>query len=137
MTNRKPISTNSYGFGTKSIFHSKCETVELIYDKGVLIKIHVKDDKVCYDGIRHLIELYSSDLDSQFFIKVPTPIFISPWSNIDWFKSLIFILTVILLGVISNCAFLAIVYKSIFLGAFLSVVFAALVFIIFYRNGSR
>lgn len=135
---RKPVSTNSFGFGSKSIFHSKCETVELIYEKGVLIKVHVKpEDQVCYEGIRHHIELYASELNGRYFYKVPSPTFMRHFSEVDLLKGLMFILVVALLGLVSNCAFVALINGKTIWALMLAIVFTGLVSLIYWRNGSK
>lgn len=137
---KKPVpgSTNSYGFGTKSIFLSKCETVQLTYEKGVLVKVLVKpEDQVSYEGIRHHIELYASELNGRYFYKVPSPTFMRHFPEVNPLKGLLFILLVALLGLVSNCAFVAIVNERYVWAAVCSVVFTGLVSVLFWRNGSR
>lgn len=137
---KKPVpgSTNSYGWGTKSTYISKCETVELTYIKGVLVKVRVNpEDQVSYEGIRHHIELYASELNGRYFAKVPSPTFMRHFPEVNLLKGLIFILLVALLGLVSNCSFIALIQGKILWAVICAIVFTVLVSILFWRNGRK
>ena len=137
---KKPVPgfTNSYGFGSKSIYQSKCETVELTYVKGLLVNVQVDpNDQVAYEGIRHQIELNAKDLNGRYFYKVPNPTFMRHMPEVNFLKAVVFILLIPALALASNCAFMAITANNYLWFMVSSVVFIALVSAIYWRNGSR
>lgn len=59
-------------------YQSIDKSLELAYKKGVLQNITVhSEDKVCFDHLRHSIELYESNIDHKLFFRTNASITIS------------------------------------------------------------